>query len=864
MKRLILYIILSIATLGDSLRAQTVEEGLQWYSQYESYRMAGNEAHAYDALYKAYDTLSKAAPGISASSADYNTLRNLLRTMHPLMERGIVYNQSQHQATNVRLYSMAYLDIQQMECMRDVDLEHSVNYPTIAYNTAANTYNAHDYVKVIPYFKMYLSTGETKHRRDVLRFMLDACDKTKDYASARSIMDEIADSSTDSNALTQAINLCMEMQDYAAMQRCISRALTLRPNDATLLKFQGQAYEETQQYEKALEVFNRLRGANPRSLDYGKHIAVCNYNLGVLYYNAAVAGDNAKRNEKLSKEYFGKAAQVLAEVCAAETNSLKYNQALAMAYLYSDQKGKLAAANQKVALLGGVIANESIVPVAISSQAPAPSATPMAGGNDGLLAQNNSKHAGTPTSTPQYQPSTPSQQDGMMPFSAYAKQYVEERISKWQQKDPYETASEYQERVTKEKRDARVKELVAEAQKAYIANFTKDIQFGRGMKLQPYDAENRVFLVESEFGELIVPVPRENNEARSFEANWSGMQFSNPQFYIDTNDRLALSALTFTTPSGKSYQFSSDRQFDYTNYDVNVQFEDLDNNLFAVNNSGKTAPTVKHRQQSLTVGQSDVDVNIPETKKKAENTFAVIICNENYTGVTAVPMALNDGETFAKYCEKTLGLPANNVRLYKDASYGVMIRAMRDIASIASAYQGNIDVIFYYAGHGIPNESTKDAYLLPIDADGSQTEGCYPLSKLYSELGGLGARSVLVFLDACFSGAKRDGGMLASARGVALKAKKEDPRGNMVIFSAASDDETAMPYEEKHHGLFTYYLLKKLQEEKGDVTLSALADYISRNVRQQATVVNHKPQTPSVVPSTSLADTWQRMKVAGK
>lgn len=862
MKRLLFYILLGIASYGTSLRAQTVEEGLQWYSQYESYRMAGNEAQAYDALYKAYDTLYKAAPNVSTGSSDYNTLRNLLRTMHPLMEQGIFYNQSQHQDTNALLYSMAYLDIQLMPCMRDVDLEHSVNYPTIAYNTAANTYNDHDYVKVIPYFKMYLSTGETKLRRNVLRCMLNACDKTKDYASARSIMDEIADSSTDSDALNLAINLCMEMQDYATMQRCISRALTLRPNDAMLLKFQGQAYEETQQYEKALEVFNRLRGANPRSLEYGKHIAVCNYNLGVLYYNAAVVGDNPKRNQKLSKEYFGKAATVLVDVCAAETNSLKYNQALAMAYLYSDQKGKLAAANQKVVMLGGVTVNESIAPIAISAQNHQAASSPLAGGN--ALAQNAPTNVPTTVNQPNPSYAVPSQQDGMMPFSTYAKAYVEERIGKWQQKDPYETASEYQERVTKEKRDARVKELVAEAQKAYIANFTKDIQLGRGMKLQPYDAENRVFLVESEFGELIVPVPRENNEARSFEANWSGMQFSNPQFYIDTNDRLALSALTFTTPSGKSYQFSSDRQFDYTNYDVNVQFEDLDNNLFAVNNSGKTAPTVKHRQQSLTVGQSDVDVNIPETKKKAENTFAVIISNENYTGVTAVPMALNDGETFAKYCEKTLGLPANNVRLYKDASYGVMIRAMRDIASIASAYQGNIDVIFYYAGHGIPNESTKDAYLLPIDADGSQTEGCYPLSKLYGELGGLGARSVLVFLDACFSGAKRDGGMLASARGVALKAKKEDPRGNMVIFSAASDDETAMPYEEKQHGLFTYFLLKKLQEEKGDVTLSALADYISRNVRQQATVVNHKPQTPSVVPSTSLADTWQRMKVVGK
>lgn len=110
-----------------------------------------------------------------------------------------------------------------------------------------------------------------------------------------------------------------------------------------------------------------------------------------------------------------------------------------------------------------------------------------------------------------------------------------------------------------------------------------------------------------------------------------------------------------------------------------------------------------------------------------------------------------------------------------------MLRAMRDIKDISNAYSGQIKVIFYYAGHGIPNEATKDAFLLPIDADGQQTEGCYSLNKLYTELGGLNANYVVVFLDACFSGAQRDGGMLASARGVALKAKQEDPKGNMVI-----------------------------------------------------------------------------------
>ena len=156
-----------------------------------------------------------------------------------------------------------------------------------------------------------------------------------------------------------------------------------------------------------------------------------------------------------------------------------------------------------------------------------------------------------------------------------------------------------------------------------------------------------------------------------------------------------------------------------------------------------------------------------------------------------------------------------------------MLRAIRDIKNIASAFNGDINIVFYYAGHGIPNEATKDAYLLPTDA--------------------------------CFSGSKREEGMLASARGVALKAKQEDPRGNMVVFSAASGDETAFPYSAKGHGLFTYYLLKKLQESKGDVNLGELSDYISENVKQQSVVINRKVQTPTATPSTWIATGWKEM-----
>lgn len=258
---------------------------------------------------------------------------------------------------------------------------------------------------------------------------------------------------------------------------------------------------------------------------------------------------------------------------------------------------------------------------------------------------------------------------------------------------------------------------------------------------------------------------------------------------------------------------------------------------------------------------SDADTDIPVTGKRNDNTFAVIIGNENYTQAVKVAFAQNDAGTFARYCRNTLGLPETNIRSYKDATFGVMLAAIKDMQAIAEAYGGEARFIFYYAGHGVPDEEGTDAFLLPVDVAASSTEACYPLSRLYKELGEMKAASTLVFLDACFSGSQRGEGMLASARGVAIKPKMAQPVRNLVVFSAASGQETAYPYQEKRHGLFTYFLLKKLQETKGDVSLGELAEFISAKVKQRSIVVNRKSQSPAVQAPPAMGSDWRNLKL---
>jgi len=99
--------------------------------------------------------------------------------------------------------------------------------------------------------------------------------------------------------------------------------------------------------------------------------------------------------------------------------------------------------------------------------------------------------------------------------------------------------------------------------------------------------------------------------------------------------------------------------------------------------------------------------------------------------------------------------------------------------------------------------------------------------------------------------------MLYQAHGVALKPKPGVPQGKTVVFSAAQADETAGFMVSEQHGMFTYFLLKKLQETQGEVTLQELADYIVKNVQRESLIMARKKQTPCVIPSGTMGETWK-------
>lgn len=434
-------------------------------------------------------------------------------------------------------------------------------------------------------------------------------------------------------------------------------------------------------------------------------------------------------------------------------------------------------------------------------------------------------------------------------FSDFASARLKRAVEEWQRRKSYETIAQWESRVNDDSRKSMLDENLAALRLEYIAKYSPTTIKG---KIGEYVRDFEFFPIElGSLGNVYASVPVA--DAPVFRERWNEVMLQ-PVYGI-MDDNLSILSCTFSL-DGKEYP--SARSF------VEDDFAPLAQNvtpLSAVKEYEQMLLKTNGNVESKKIYDADViDINIPESTLTNEHTFAVIIGNENYQRVANVDFASNDARVFAKYCNRTLGIPETNIRSYFDATYGDILAAVRDIKEIASVYQGEIRVLFYYAGHGIPDESTRNAYLLPTDASGMETDACYPLTKLYEELGSLNANLVVAFIDACFSGSLRGDGMLASARGIRLKPRDIGANGNLVVISAASGEQTALPYEKKNHGMFTYYLLNKLNETAGNVTLGELADYVASEVARQSIVENRKLQTPTIKYSQALLNSWREMR----
>jgi hypothetical protein len=248
--------------------------------------------------------------------------------------------------------------------------------------------------------------------------------------------------------------------------------------------------------------------------------------------------------------------------------------------------------------------------------------------------------------------------------------------------------------------------------------------------------------------------------------------------------------------------------------------------------------------------RSDID-DLPQTHAPAHpNAYAVIIGVRKYRQkLPEADFADSDARLMSKYMIQTLGFQEENVATLINDQASRSDFEKHFEKWLPNRVELGSEVFVYYSGHGAPNPTTGDAYLVPFDGDPTYLqETAYPLKRMYSALAKLPADKITVVMDSCFSGA---GGRSVLAKGakplVNMTVVGAVPQ-KLTVLSASAADQISHTYDEKGHGLFTYYFLKGLKEKAGknSMDIKEAFDYAAPLVSRVARREYNTDQVPQL------------------
>jgi hypothetical protein len=285
---------------------------------------------------------------------------------------------------------------------------------------------------------------------------------------------------------------------------------------------------------------------------------------------------------------------------------------------------------------------------------------------------------------------------------------------------------------------------------------------------------------------------------------------------------------------------------------VSKAFHDLLRKLaFDMTDSG--ALRAYTRNTGSVHAHSDVDDLPPVHAAPLPRRYALVIGIEQYRRLPVAEYAGHDALMMAQYLTRVMGYQEQNVKvLINDHASLTDFRKYIE-EWLPNNVEENGIVFVFYAGHGIQDVATKEAYLLPYDGDrGFITATGYSLSRLYHKLGELPAKEIVVALDSGFSGAGERSVLAEGSRPVGVTIPAGLPSNKIAVLTASSGIQPSSTYSEQGHSLFTYFLLKGLSREgdvngDGVVDLGELYNYVALHVPGVAREHRNGEQTPQLV-----------------
>jgi hypothetical protein len=238
------------------------------------------------------------------------------------------------------------------------------------------------------------------------------------------------------------------------------------------------------------------------------------------------------------------------------------------------------------------------------------------------------------------------------------------------------------------------------------------------------------------------------------------------------------------------------------------------------------------------------------------NQWAVVIGIGNYEspGIPRLKYTVADAEAIYQTLIGPGGFKKDNVLLLTDRSERKP--TLRNIKWALGTFLGRSaqkddTVMIFFAGHGAPEVDTRGLerdglakYLIPSDADVDDLYStALPMDELQTIFGRIEAERVVIFLDACYSGAA--GGRTFAAKKTRagtvddLFLERLTRSKGRAIVTASAPAEVSIELPELGHGIFTYYLVNGLKgaadgNRDGIVSLQELYEYVEQQVSRKS------------------------------
>ncbi len=254
------------------------------------------------------------------------------------------------------------------------------------------------------------------------------------------------------------------------------------------------------------------------------------------------------------------------------------------------------------------------------------------------------------------------------------------------------------------------------------------------------------------------------------------------------------------------------------------------------------------------------------------DSIAIVIGNRSYRQTVPVDFAHNDADAISDYLVKGLGFRQGNVTVLKDATLSELTQVFGSERNpqgrlFNRVTEAKSNVFIFFAGHGVPDLKTRQAFLLPTDGDPNVGESGFALDTLYRNLElvkqKIGPnRTLVLMIDACFTGetGRRGESLLAVSSPGFTPAKPKSSLGITKLI--ATSGATPANWDEKLKlSLLTSRFLMGVAglaskagqngtQVAANLSWQDLSAYIKDEVQQAALRNTGREQVPEIDPAS--------------